>query len=240
MHSKILSIHFLIRASLSKVPIGYCSNSSLYFPRKSCLKLNHTRKFSTPLYYSFFIKNNKSSFKRIKSNFFWHRTNQFPYQKDSQNGFRLDNSCGILSIIPFHFSFPLVTLVNSDLQSNYYEIQSKSPIKYTESPNLIKKSISYIVRFVSEYIIEPILITCRFIYLLCLFLPLIIGSPIILIGERVSENDNERTGTLWWYNMLVRRMEQAGPTFIKVCDDSCDSLRLIILEYFWVVSCFIL
>ncbi|CAG8562031.1 3930_t:CDS:2 [Ambispora leptoticha] len=58
--------------------------------------------------------------------------------------------------------------------------------------------------------------TCRFAYLVLLFLPLIVGAPVLLIGRRVPENDNEKTGTLLWYDLLVRQMEMAGPTFIKL------------------------
>src|SRR5688572_23344488 len=95
------NIHFFIRASFSKVPLGYFSNSRLCFPRKSGLKLKHTRKASTlPFYYALLIKNNKNGFKRIKSGLFWYRTNQLSYPKDSkirQEGFRLEQSCSILS-----------------------------------------------------------------------------------------------------------------------------------------------
>ncbi|RIA93611.1 hypothetical protein C1645_722542 [Glomus cerebriforme] len=76
--------------------------------------------------------------------------------------------------------------------------------------------MNHIWKFISDYIIEPILISCRFTYLLCVFLPLIIGSPLILIGKRVPEYSNERSGTIWWYNKLVISMETAGPTFIKL------------------------
>ncbi|CAG8501752.1 17474_t:CDS:2 [Funneliformis caledonium] len=174
--------HF-IRTS-SKVPLGRYSISNLYFSR-FCLRLKYTRKFSTPSL--FFVKGNKSSFKRVKSPFYDQKVT-------------LDNDNSDLTNKQFNDS---------------YKVQSISTAKCSE-PNLMRKSISYIVRFISEYIIEPILIACRFTYLFCLFMPLIVGSPIILIGKRVPEKDDERTGALWWYNMLVRSMERAGPTFIKL------------------------
>ncbi|KAL1889686.1 hypothetical protein Cpir12675_005690 [Ceratocystis pirilliformis] len=36
------------------------------------------------------------------------------------------------------------------------------------------------------------------------------------MGPRVAKQNNERSGTLWWYGFLVQSMEWAGPTFIKL------------------------
>jgi hypothetical protein len=80
----------------------------------------------------------------------------------------------------------------------------------------LQRLLNAIASFLSDYIIEPILISWRFSYLTLLFLPVILTSPMMLIGERVEEHGCERSGTLWWYNFLVRQMETAGPTFIKV------------------------
>ncbi|GES90640.1 ABC1-domain-containing protein [Rhizophagus clarus] len=146
------------------------------------------------------------------------------FYKDSiviKNWFRIENSCHILSIIPFHFSFLPILFDKSDLNENKFintpKVNKINEIHRIESsPNLIKKCLNYIYNLISDYIVEPILISCRFTYLLCIFLPLIIGSPLILLGKKVPECNNERTGTLWWYNRLMRSMEMAGPTFIKL------------------------
>ena len=67
-----------------------------------------------------------------------------------------------------------------------------------------------------RYIYEPIATGLRFIQLVVLFVPVFVTIPLVYIGARDPERDNERSGTLWWYSFLVRQMERAGATFIKV------------------------
>ncbi|RHZ44212.1 hypothetical protein Glove_750g10 [Diversispora epigaea] len=125
----------------------------------------------------------------------------------------------VLRIPPYlEYAFSFVLLDNENLIQpptnliQNVEIISENPIKTRKLKSLLNR----ILNFLSEYVTEPITITCRFIYLLLLFIPLIILTPTLLIGSRVIENDNERIGALWWYEMLVRIMETAGPTFIKL------------------------
>lgn len=66
------------------------------------------------------------------------------------------------------------------------------------------------------YIWEPICTGFRFLQLVVIFVPVILAVPAIWVGRRVPERDNERSGTLWWYEFLVQAMEWAGPAFIKV------------------------
>ena len=66
-----------------------------------------------------------------------------------------------------------------------------------------------------RYMYEPIATGLRFIQLVVIFVPVFATIPVIFIGSRDTEHDNERSGTLWWYSFLVRQMERAGPTFIK-------------------------
>ena len=73
-----------------------------------------------------------------------------------------------------------------------------------------------IVLFWDLYIWEPICTGFRFVHLLLIFVPVIVTVPAIWIGRRQKERDGERTGTLWWYDFLVKSMERAGPAFIKV------------------------
>jgi len=74
------------------------------------------------------------------------------------------------------------------------------------------------------YIIEPFLTALRFFHLALLFGPVILTSPMLLIGgpdrrrkpgKPVAE-DEDGWGAVWWYGFLVRQMERAGPTFIKL------------------------
>ena len=77
----------------------------------------------------------------------------------------------------------------------------------------------------TRYIYEPIATGLRFIQLVIIFVPVFATIPLIFIGSRDPQHDNERTGTLWWYAFLVKQMERAGPTFIKVI--SCCRVLLI-------------
>ncbi|KAL2149202.1 hypothetical protein VTH82DRAFT_8550 [Thermothelomyces myriococcoides] len=73
-----------------------------------------------------------------------------------------------------------------------------------------------VVVFLDLYVWEPICTSFRFLQLVVIFVPVILTVPVIWIGGRVPERDNERTGTLWWYGFLVQAMELAGPAFIKL------------------------
>ena len=70
--------------------------------------------------------------------------------------------------------------------------------------------------FVDVYLWEPLCTGVRFLHLVVIFVPVILAVPIIWIGGRQPNRDNERSGTLWWYAFLVKSMELAGPAFIKV------------------------
>lgn len=70
--------------------------------------------------------------------------------------------------------------------------------------------------FLYSYVYEPVATGIRFLHLAVIFLPLILTVPVIWIGRRNVERNNERLGTLWWIDFLVRSMERAGPAFIKV------------------------
>ena len=64
---------------------------------------------------------------------------------------------------------------------------------------------------------EPILTAKRFVHLLVLFMPVIICSPMLLVGRPKKRFKGDRWGAVWWYGLLVKQMSAAGPTFIKVC-----------------------
>lgn len=67
-----------------------------------------------------------------------------------------------------------------------------------------------------RYVHEPIATGLRFVQLVVIFVPVLVTIPVIFLGARVPDRDNERSGTLWWYQFLVKQMERAGATFIKV------------------------
>jgi hypothetical protein len=100
--------------------------------------------------------------------------------------------------------------------------QPQAPVNPTifspsESEKTIAARISQLLR---EHLWEPILTAKRFVYLFALFVPVIVTSPMLLVGISEKRLKGDRWGALWWYGFLVRQMEAAGPTFIKVCPGS--------------------
>jgi aarF domain-containing kinase len=86
-------------------------------------------------------------------------------------------------------------------------------------PRVLQNSGKYrrgIYFFIDDYIIEPIATGLRFLHLVIIFVPVIVTIPVIWLGSRQPNRDNERSGTLWWYGFLVRSMERSGAAFIKV------------------------
>lgn len=73
-----------------------------------------------------------------------------------------------------------------------------------------------IVYYLDVYLWEPICTGVRFLQLVTIFVPVILAVPVIWVGTRQPDHDNERSGTLWWYGFLVQAMEWSGPAFIKV------------------------
>jgi aarF domain-containing kinase len=85
------------------------------------------------------------------------------------------------------------------------------------SPSEHNLSISeYICSLFVDRIWEPILTARRFIHLFFLFLPVILSSPMLLVGPPEDSLQRDRWGAVWWYGYFVAQMDRAGPTFIKV------------------------
>ncbi|KAJ7170068.1 hypothetical protein C8R46DRAFT_896704 [Mycena filopes] len=70
--------------------------------------------------------------------------------------------------------------------------------------------------FFHDFIWEPLLTAKRFVYLFALFMPVIVCSPMLLVGKPEKRYRGDRWGAIWWYNFLVSKMETAGPAFIKL------------------------
>lgn len=73
-----------------------------------------------------------------------------------------------------------------------------------------------IILFLDLYVWEPLCTGVRFLHLAAIFVPVILAVPVMWLGKRQKDHDNERSGTLLWYRFLVQGMEWAGPAFIKV------------------------
>lgn len=84
-----------------------------------------------------------------------------------------------------------------------------------------------IIHFLRSYIAEPFATTRRFLFLAILFLPVLATMPLLLLDVNSSHGSKERRTTLWWYGFLVKQMERAGPTFIKVRRMLLLPIRLI-------------
>ena len=98
------------------------------------------------------------------------------------------------------------------LEVSRAEIQKGVPAN-VHGMRRVWKGIVYVL---DQYIYEPLATGFRFLHLVIIFVPVIFAVPVIWLGGRREELDNERSGTLWWYGFLVRSMERAGPAFIKV------------------------
>ncbi|KAH8690961.1 putative ubiquinone biosynthesis protein [Talaromyces proteolyticus] len=95
---------------------------------------------------------------------------------------------------------------------------SLDEIQKTVSTNAhgISRAGQEVYVFLYLYVYEPIATGLRFLHLAAIFLPVIISVPVIWIGRRNPTRNNERWGTLWWIDFLVKSMERAGPAFIKL------------------------
>ncbi|KAI9804844.1 MAG: hypothetical protein M1825_001213 [Sarcosagium campestre] len=95
---------------------------------------------------------------------------------------------------------------------------SRAEIAKVVPPELhgIRRFYRRLILVVDLYVVEPIATGLRFLHLLFIFVPVIVSVPAVWVGSRRKDRDNERSGTLWWYALLVNAMERAGPAFIKL------------------------
>ena len=98
------------------------------------------------------------------------------------------------------------------LEASRQELEETIP----NDANLLLRLLKKVEWGFDTYIYEPLATGLRFLHLVVIFVPVILTTPMMLIGSRNRGRDNERSGTLWWYSFLVYAMELAGPAFIKV------------------------
>ncbi|KAI0052521.1 ABC1-domain-containing protein [Auriscalpium vulgare] len=88
---------------------------------------------------------------------------------------------------------------------------------FVSSPSEHEQTISARIKLLlRDFIWEPLLTARRFIHLFALFIPLLLSSPMLLVGTPDARLQGEKWGAVWWYDFLVAQMERAGPTFIKL------------------------
>ncbi|RDI88379.1 hypothetical protein Vi05172_g1142 [Venturia inaequalis] len=98
------------------------------------------------------------------------------------------------------------------LEASHEELINRVP-KRLENSKKIRRGIYF---WIDAYIVEPVCTGLRFLHLVFIFVPVIVTIPVIWLGARKPDRDNERGGTLWWYALLVNSLERAGAAFIKL------------------------
>ncbi|KAF9144537.1 hypothetical protein BGX30_012477 [Mortierella sp. GBA39] len=120
---------------------------------------------------------------------------------------------------------PGILLEARDLPVHHQHAKPAHPIPYikteiikeaAQDPSFWRRLRHQLEDLWEDYVVHPVLTIWRFGVLALIFLPLIVTVPAVFIGERNKELSDERSGTLWWYSLLVKHMELAGPTFIKL------------------------
>lgn len=115
-------------------------------------------------------------------------------------------------------SLPLAHLERK-YQKNNHDISTPEDIEeMREEPSQRKviRIIDRILDWLDTWFLEPLLVCKRLVHVILLFSPIVIAIPIAFFGEKNPDEHDERTGTIWWYNLIMNQMELAGPTFIKV------------------------
>lgn len=73
------------------------------------------------------------------------------------------------------------------------------------------KRVWYYLRFtVTDYVIDPLITFSRFVELTCVFLPVLLSSPIVFYGRK------RQLGAKLWYRYIRWTAELAGASFIKL------------------------
>ncbi len=97
------------------------------------------------------------------------------------------------------------------------------------SPSESDRTLSArIIAFIRERILEPIFTAQRFVYLFCVFVPVLLATPMLLVGQPEERLAGDKWGAVWWYDFLTSQMQLAGPTFIKVSSHlDAGTMRLV-------------
>ncbi|KAI8369631.1 uncharacterized protein BYT42DRAFT_585147 [Radiomyces spectabilis] len=134
---------------------------------------------------------------------------------------RLSTVCASTRVLRSTTPYACALLPVSHVQAQAHHVAEKtatpSEIEVAAaqpSHSLLKRALQRLLEAIDDWILEPILTLRRFAHLLLLFLPVLATAPIMLYGRPTSEN--ERSGTIWWFDFFSTQMEKAGPTFIKL------------------------
>ncbi|CDO72948.1 hypothetical protein BN946_scf185007.g2 [Trametes cinnabarina] len=132
----------------------------------------------------------------------------------------------LLWIVPVVGGFALYAAPRPDESHNVYSSPTLIPCPAPTpeaadtiimSPSEADRSLlRRILAFLRDRLIEPILTAKRFAYLCFIFVPVLLASPMLLIGQPEGKYGGDRWGAVWWYGFLTSQMQRAGPTFIKL------------------------
>lgn len=115
---------------------------------------------------------------------------------------------------PFPSFFASPTLIPCSQQTPSPSSSHRSLLNSPSEPQL--SIIKRVLQLLRDRIWEPIRTATRFIHLAALFIPVVLMTPMLLVGPPEEQWQGDRWGAVWWYDLLAARMEAAGPTFIKV------------------------
>lgn len=96
---------------------------------------------------------------------------------------------------------------------NKVEPTSK-PVKESSNSSVVAvKHSGWFLVFIRKWIWDPLLLLKRTAYLSLLFFPVLVSIPMMFIGQL---KQGVPSGRLWWFKLLSKQMERAGPSFVKV------------------------
>ncbi|KAI9599422.1 ABC1 family-domain-containing protein [Syncephalis fuscata] len=79
-------------------------------------------------------------------------------------------------------------------------------------------------------LIEPIMTSWRFLQLVVIFLPCIVTIPLLICTNSLTDTTAESKWKVWWYDLLARQMERAGPSFIKLAQWAATRVDIFPVE----------
>lgn len=96
--------------------------------------------------------------------------------------------------------------------ASQHEQQQKSQKEREKNllSSFFRRIFYYLNYSIKDYIIEPLKTATRFVELMCIFLPLLLASPVVLYDRRGQK------GAKLWYRYMRWTAEIAGASFIKL------------------------
>ncbi|KAI0778352.1 ABC1-domain-containing protein [Trametes elegans] len=157
----------------------------------------------------------------------WSQSSRLHTRLGSQSGFsRSTFARKLLWIVPVAGGFALYTAPKPRETHNVFASPTLIPCPEPApeqveaiilSPSESDRSLlRRILTFLRERLIEPVLTAKRFVYLCCVFVPVLLAAPMLLIGQPDQDLGGDKWGAVWWYGFLTSQMQRAGPTFIKL------------------------